>query len=97
MEKLNTTEIKESLKQLRGWNYENGTIWKSYTFKDFKEAFSVMTRIAFECEKLNHHPNWENVYNSLTVHLNTHDVGGITKNDFDLAKSIERIVGKKIS
>ncbi|MEM6866454.1 MAG: 4a-hydroxytetrahydrobiopterin dehydratase, partial [Bacteroidota bacterium] len=60
---------------------------------DFKEAFSIMTRIAFECEKMNHHPNWENVYNQLTVKLNTHDVGGITPLDIDLATAIESIIG----
>ncbi|MGB5780800.1 MAG: 4a-hydroxytetrahydrobiopterin dehydratase, partial [Eudoraea sp.] len=52
-------------------------------------------RIAFECEAQNHHPDWSNVYNSLIIRLNTHDVGGITNNDFELAKSIENIVNKK--
>ena len=51
-----------------------------------------MTRIAFECEAQNHHPDWSNVYNSLYIRLNTHDVGGITSNDFKLAESIENIV-----
>ena len=52
-----------------------------------------MTHIAFECEKQNHHPNWENVYNSLTIKLSTHDADSITQKDIDLAKSIEKIVG----
>ena len=51
-----------------------------------------MTRIAFECEQQNHHPDWSNVYSSLNIRLNTHDVGGITENDFKLAESIEKIV-----
>ena len=59
------------------------------------EAFSVMTHIAFACEKQNHHPNWENVYNTLNIHLSTHDAGGVTQKDIDLAKSIEKIVGKR--
>ncbi len=95
MEKLSLEQIEASLKHLNGWSYENGMISKSYTFQDFTETFAVMTHIAFECEKQNHHPNWENVYNNLTIRLNTHDVGGITQNDFDLAQSIERIVGSK--
>ncbi|MCL6266398.1 4a-hydroxytetrahydrobiopterin dehydratase [Flagellimonas myxillae] len=92
MKKLTTNQIEELLKSLDGWTYENGSICKSFVFKDFKEAFSVMTRIAFEAEQQNHHPNWENVYNQLTIKLNTHDVGGITQNDFDLATAIEQIV-----
>ena len=92
MEKLDNNQIEAHLKSLEGWGHENGSITKKFVFKDFKEAFSVMTRIAFECERLNHHPNWENVYNSLTIKLNTHDVGGITLNDIELAKSIQEIV-----
>lgn len=91
MKKLDLTQIENRLANLEGWTYENGSIQKSFIFKDFKEAFSVMTRIAFEAEQQNHHPNWENVYNQLTIKLNTHDVGGITQNDFDLAASIEAI------
>lgn len=93
MKKLNVAQIEENLKNLEGWSFENGSIIKTYKFKDFKEAFSIMTRIAFECEKMNHHPNWENVYNNLTIKLNTHDVGGITQKDFDLAQTIESIIG----
>nr|WP_292966432.1 4a-hydroxytetrahydrobiopterin dehydratase [Muricauda sp. UBA7809] len=92
MKKLSSDEIKKALKNLPGWSIEDDMIVKSFTFKDFKETFSAMTHIAFECEKQNHHPNWENVYNSLTIKLNTHDVGGITQKDIDLAKSIEDIV-----
>jgi 4a-hydroxytetrahydrobiopterin dehydratase len=92
MEKLNKNQIKEKLSNLGGWVLDNGAITKAYKFKNFKEAFSKMTEIAFECEAQNHHPNWENVYNSLTIRLNTHDVNGITQNDFDLATKIEKII-----
>ncbi len=92
MEKLNEQQIETALKALEGWKLENGSITKSYTFANFKEAFAFMTRVAFEAESQNHHPNWENVYNSVTIALNTHDVGGITLNDITLAKSIEQIV-----
>ena len=93
MKKMNTNEIQTALKNLKGWALKDDMIEKSFTFKDFKEAFATMTHIAFECEKQNHHPNWENVYNSLTIKLSTHDADGITQKDIDLAKSIEEIVG----
>ena len=92
MEKLSDEEIINSLKELSGWEYKDGAIERNYKFKNFKEAFTTMTRIAFECEAQNHHPDWSNVYNSLNIRLNTHDVGGITSNDFKLAESIENIV-----
>ncbi|KAB5484519.1 MULTISPECIES: 4a-hydroxytetrahydrobiopterin dehydratase [Flagellimonas] len=93
MEKMNENEINTALGELQGWSYKNGSITKSFKFKDFKEAFSAMTRIAFECEAQNHHPDWENVYNTLNISLNTHDAGGVTQKDIVLAKSIENIVG----
>lgn len=92
MKKLKPEEIQDKLASLPNWHYKDGSIGKTFLFKDFKEAFSVMTRIAFECEAQQHHPEWENVYNKLHIKLNTHDAGGITQNDFDLAKTIESIV-----
>ncbi|MBA4744600.1 MAG: 4a-hydroxytetrahydrobiopterin dehydratase [Muricauda sp.] len=93
MKKLTTNEITEALKNLSGWALKDDIIEKTFTFGDFKEAFATMTHIAFECEKQNHHPNWENVYNSLTIKLSTHDADGLTQKDIDLAKSIDEIVG----
>lgn len=92
MEKLTEQQIEKRLVHLEGWSYGDGCIQKSYQFKDFKQAFSTMTRIAFECEAMNHHPDWTNVYNSLTIQLNTHDANGVTEKDFELAKAIEDIV-----
>ncbi len=92
IKKLSDNQIQEKLSNISGWSYTNGFISKTYTFKNFKEAFAAMTRIAFECEAQEHHPNWENVYNSLTIKLNTHDANGITQNDFDLAIIIEKII-----
>ena len=94
MKKMNTTEIEKALKTLSGWSLKDDMIVKSFTFEDFTEAFSKMTHIAFECEKQNHHPNWENVYNSLTIKLSTHDADGVTQKDIDLATSIEKIIGE---
>jgi len=92
MKKLSEQEIESQLKQLNGWEYVDGAIETSFEFKDFKDAFSVMTRIAFECEAQGHHPDWSNVYNSLNIRLNTHDAEGITDKDFKLAHCIENIV-----
>ncbi|MCR9227554.1 MAG: 4a-hydroxytetrahydrobiopterin dehydratase [Flavobacteriaceae bacterium] len=93
MKKMNTNEIEKALKTLSGWSLKGDMIVKSFSFEDFKEAFSKMAHIAFECEKQNHHPNWENVYNSLTIKLSTHDADGVTQKDIDLATSIEKIIG----
>ncbi|RNC88617.1 MAG: 4a-hydroxytetrahydrobiopterin dehydratase [Allomuricauda sp.] len=92
MEKLTEKEITILLQDLKGWSYQNGSIVKVFKFKDFRETFATMTRIAFECEAQNHHPDWENVYNTLTINLNTHDAGGVTKKDFRLAGAIEQLV-----
>ncbi len=95
MEKLTERAIEERLDKLEGWEYTNGAIETSFQFKDFREAFSIMTLIAFECEIQKHHPDWNNVYNSLNIRLNTHDAGGVTDNDFRLALAIENIVGRQ--
>jgi 4a-hydroxytetrahydrobiopterin dehydratase len=92
MKKMNEIEIQKQLEKLEGWEYIDGALETTIEFKNFKEAFSIMTRIAFECEAQNHHPDWNNVYNTLNIRLNTHDAGGVTKNDFRLAESIEAII-----
>jgi 4a-hydroxytetrahydrobiopterin dehydratase len=92
MQKLSEEVIIKKLTEIPGWDYNDAALERTYKFKNFKDAFSTMTRIAFECEEQNHHPDWSNVYNSLHIRLNTHDVGGITNNDFKLAESIENIV-----
>lgn len=93
MKPFTELQILSGLKELDGWEYEDNAIHTSFEFDDFKDAFSVMTRIAFEAEKLNHHPDWSNVYNTLQISLSTHDAGGITAKDFELAKIIDEIVG----
>lgn len=92
MEKLTEVEIGERLEKIADWKFSEGVIEKTFVFKNFKEAFSMMTRIAFECEAQNHHPDWSNVYKTLNVRLNTHDAGGVTEKDFQLAESIEAVV-----
>lgn len=92
MEKLTDLQIEENLSSLDGWTYSENGLHTSFEFESFKEAFTLMTRIAFEAEGLNHHPNWTNVYNQLEITLSTHDAGGVTQKDFELARAIERIV-----
>jgi 4a-hydroxytetrahydrobiopterin dehydratase len=92
MEKLTERTIEERLDKLEGWEYVDGAIEASFKFKDFRETFAVMTKIAFECEVQNHHPDWRNVYNNLHIRLNTHDAGGITEKDFKLAHAIWDII-----
>ena len=77
------------------WTEENSTLNASFEFKDFVEAFSFMTEVAFHAEKQNHHPNWSNVWNTVHFKLNTHDAGNIvTEKDHRLAESISHIYKK---
>ncbi|MRI00289.1 4a-hydroxytetrahydrobiopterin dehydratase [Kriegella sp. EG-1] len=92
MKKLTTKEIDQKLLSIKGWNYSDNKIQKEFTFTNFKEAFAMMTRIAFECEAHNHHPDWSNVYKKVHIALNTHDAGGVTEKDFALANAIEKLV-----
>ena len=92
MKKLSNEEINKKLENLSGWTYAKEAIHTTFEFNDFKDAFTVMTRIAFEAEALQHHPNWGNVYNKLEISLSTHDADGVTEKDFQLANAIEEIV-----
>jgi 4a-hydroxytetrahydrobiopterin dehydratase len=92
MRVLTEFEIKARLSAIDGWEFEDNAIHTTFEFDNFKDTFSVMTRIAFEAEKLNHHPDWSNVYNKLSISLSTHDAGGVTEKDFELAKIIDALV-----
>lgn len=92
MKPFSEAEILELLKEFEGWSYNENAIHTSLEFDDFIDTFSVMTRIAFEAEKLNHHPDWTNIYNTLQISLSTHDAGGVTNKDFELAKIIDALV-----
>ncbi len=95
MEKLSEDQIKENLKRFPEWEFNKGGIEATLQFGDFKDCFAMMTRIAFECEKQGHHPNWYNVYNRLTIRLSTHDAGGVTEKDFKLAEAIETLIANQ--
>jgi len=92
MMRLSQVDIEEELKNLPGWSVVNEKLHKEFQFDSFNQAFGFMTRAAMEIEKMNHHPEWFNVYNRLTIELTTHDAGGITKNDVDLAKILNSLV-----
>lgn len=94
MKKLDQETIEERLQKLEGWEYSEDAIHTSIEFENFKEAFATMTRIAFEAEAQDHHPDWSNVYNELSISLSTHDAGGVTEKDFKLAHTIESIIGE---
>lgn len=92
--KLSENEIKDEMAKLKGWKIVDGKLNRTFEFADFNEAFGFMTRVAMEVEKLNHHPEWFNVYNRVKIELVTHDVGGLSNFDFKLAHVINRIAGK---
>lgn len=74
------------------WNNSENSLHQKFTFKDFKVAFSFMTKVAAEAEKLNHHPKWTNIYNTVEFWLNTHDAGDtVTKKDQELAAKIDEV------
>jgi len=91
MMRLSQLDIEEQLKNIPGWIVVNEKLHKEFEFASFNEAFGFMTRAAMEIEKMNHHPEWFNVYNRITVELTTHDAGGITKNDVNLAKILNSL------
>ena len=92
MSKLSKETIEKKLLRFPDWEYADNAIHAEFEFDNFKDCFSAMSRIAFECEALNHHPEWTNVYNELKISLSTHDADGVTEKDFKLAEAIEAIV-----
>ena len=92
MMKLSELEITEELKKLEGWEIKDNKLHKEIQFESFNQAFGFMTRAAMEIEKMNHHPEWFNVYNRITVDLTTHDAGGITNNDVNLARILNSLL-----
>jgi len=89
--KLSDGELDSSLQRLSGWHVANGKLHRDFQFADFAHAFGFMTTAAILIEKMNHHPEWSNVYNRVSVDLTTHDSGGITQKDVDLAATLDAI------
>jgi 4a-hydroxytetrahydrobiopterin dehydratase len=94
-QKLTPDARKGALAKLAGWSEvkDRDAIAKTFTFRDFNEAFGFMTRAALVAEKLDHHPEWFNVYKTVTVTLSTHDAGGLTERDVTLAEAMNRLAG----
>lgn len=89
--RLSEKEISVALQELAGWSLSNGKLHKEFKFRDFVEAFGFMSRVALIAERLNHHPEWCNVYSGVTIDLTTHDVGGVSKRDIEFATEVEAL------
>lgn len=90
-ERIADEEIKARLAKLEGWSLADGKLTREFKFPNFVRAFGFMTSAAIEAEKLDHHPEWSNVYNRVTVQLVTHDAKGITELDFKLASKLDAL------
>jgi 4a-hydroxytetrahydrobiopterin dehydratase len=92
--RLSEAVLEAEISRLLGWDLaEDGlSMSRSYTFADFGEAFAFMTRVAIKAEKVDHHPEWSNVWNRVDIRLTTHDAGGLSARDMDLAQAIEAML-----
>jgi len=92
MEPMGSEAIRQQLEQIHSdWRFEDGKLHRTFLFSDFVEAFGFMTRAAIHAEKMNHHPEWSNVYKRVEVSLMTHEAGGITQRDFELAAIMDSL------
>ncbi|MEE8526774.1 MAG: 4a-hydroxytetrahydrobiopterin dehydratase [Thermoanaerobaculia bacterium] len=92
IEKLSPQEIERRLGELEGWTVEDGKLHRDFQFANFVDAFGFMARVALHAESSNHHPEWFNVYNRVSIDLSTHDAGGISHRDFELAETINGLL-----
>ena len=92
LRKLEPSEIEERLKLVPTWTLSGGKLLREFAFADFVTAFGFMTRVALLAERMDHHPDWSNVYNRVTIALNTHDVSGLSERDFKLASAIDALL-----
>ena len=88
---LSAKEITARLDSLPGWSLDGDKLHRSFRFADFRRAFAFMSGAALAAEKLNHHPEWFNVWSKVDVHLNTHEAGGVTELDFQLAEAMNEL------
>lgn len=89
--RLSEAELKQALEELNGWSIEAGKLHRQYQFPSFVEAFGFMSSLALVAESMGHHPEWFNVYNRVTIDLTTHDAGGITAKDVELARKANQL------
>jgi len=91
-EPLSSQAIQSRLSELTQWEInEAGMLHRDFQFSNFLDAFGFMSKVALLAEKMDHHPNWSNVYNRVSIDLTSHDAGGLTSRDFKLAKAIDRL------
>ena len=93
-QKLAAPEVRAALAGLSGWELADGKLHREYRFADFAHAFGFMAASAVMIEAMGHHPEWSNVYNRVTVDLVTHDAGGVTAKDLELARKLEGVARK---
>jgi len=93
--KLNEEEIQAAVKGLEGWKVVSGKLHREYKFASFVEAFGFMASGALVAESMNHHPEWFNVYNTVKIDLTTHDAGGISENDLEMARRFEKLAASQ--
>ncbi len=89
---LEKNQINNFLEENPSWNINDKFLRKEFKFNNFIEAFGFMSKVALLSEKMDHHPNWQNTYNKVTIELTTHDMGGITSNDINLAEAIDKLI-----
>lgn len=90
--KLSDQEVADALKALNGWSVVSGMLHKEFKFNDFVQAFGFMSSVALIAEKMNHHPDWSNVYNKVVIDLTTHDLNGISSFDVEFASSVNKLL-----
>lgn len=91
--RLDEADVLARLRGLHGWRREGDAIARDFRFRDFSEAFAFMARVALLAERQDHHPDWSNAWNRVSIRLLSHDAGGVTARDFLLAEAIDRVAG----
>lgn len=90
-DRLDDAAVETKLDTLDGWSLDDGRLHRQFEFADFVQAFGFMTSVALVAERMNHHADWSNAYRTVDVHLSSHDVGGLSERDFELAAHIDAI------
>ena len=93
IEKLSEGQIRGVVSSLQGWELREGKLHREFKFENFIDAFGFMTRLAFVAERIGHHPEWEHVYNRVSISLTTHDLGGLSNLDVELARAANHYFG----
>ena len=88
---MSDREVDAALRALPAWTRRDGRLYRELRFRDFGEAMGFIVRVALLAEKRDHHPDWRNVYDRVVIDLHTHDAGGITRKDLELAEAIDRL------